>query len=137
MNRRKWLRIILLAAIAVTALAALVWWTSRPRISQATADRIREGMTEQQVIDIVGLPPGSYCSERSFWKQILRANWAVDFQSGKSRIGRPGSWYYRHYWIFEDRILYVDFRDGLSLGAAGYHEIPIGFWDWVRSTIRI
>jgi hypothetical protein len=135
MNRRKWLRIMLLAAITVAGCAALLWWHARPRISQEIADRIQEGMTEAQVVDIVGLPPGAHCSERSLYKQMLRAISSVQaVQGGKLRIGRPGSSIYRRYWIFEDRLLQVDFDHGRCLGAR-YHETPIGFWDWVRGVI--
>src|SRR5262245_24598544 len=136
MNRRKPLRTMLLATIAVAGCAALVWWTSRPRISQQTADRIQEGMTEQQVLDIVGLPPGAHCSERSAYNQMLRAISPIEaVGSGKLRLGR-GSSIIRHYWIFEDRILQVDFDDGRALWAK-YHETPIGFWDWARAMIRV
>jgi hypothetical protein len=135
MNRRKWLRILLLAAITAAGFAAFIWWTSRPRISQQTADRIQEGMTEEQVIAIVGLPPGVYCSERSR-RYILRNYGEQAANSGIIPVGTPANRFEHHIWIVENRCLEVSFQEGRA-DWAHYYETPISFWDWVRGVVRI
>jgi hypothetical protein len=59
MRRRRRLALVLVAAVAVPLF--LFWWT-RPYPCQDTFDRVREGMTVDEVVATVGGPPGCYRS---------------------------------------------------------------------------
>jgi hypothetical protein len=57
-------RLVLCLAVVVCTVAALVagYWYMRPRppIDQASFDKIQIAMTEAEVIEIIGAPPGNY-----------------------------------------------------------------------------
>jgi hypothetical protein len=59
MTRRRWVALIVIAA--VVSLPFLLPAPRRPTaISRENFDRIRDGMTEEEVADILGGPPGMY-----------------------------------------------------------------------------
>jgi hypothetical protein len=55
MRRRRW--VVLAAAVPATALAVFVLWPSEPRPCRATFERVRQGMTREEVVATVGAPP--------------------------------------------------------------------------------
>ena len=58
MNRR---RVLVLFGLAfVAAAAAVVFWPRAPRPSLATFNKVRVGMTRDEVIATIGAPPGDY-----------------------------------------------------------------------------
>jgi hypothetical protein len=62
------LRKRILVALGLMTAAGLVGGvllccTRRPQFTKAMADRIREGMTEDEVVTILGSPPGDYSTE--------------------------------------------------------------------------
>jgi hypothetical protein len=59
-HRRLW--ILLVAAGAGLAVLPLLWCASslRPGLTRANYERIREGMTRQEVESLLGGPPGNY-----------------------------------------------------------------------------
>jgi hypothetical protein len=70
----------LICAAGFAAIAAAVfagYWFTRPhpRIDGATLWQIQPGMTEQQVIDIIGAPPGNYGlghGEMETWTELMK-----------------------------------------------------------------
>ncbi len=65
--RRRW-KLILLAAACLVLLCAALWLLLRPpppssKITPAAAERVAPGMTEDEVVAAIGLPPGDYRSD--------------------------------------------------------------------------
>jgi hypothetical protein len=60
MKRRRWL---ILGLIVATVVAPSVVWAPRPRVTRARFDRVTEGMTRDEMIATVGVPPGDYTTE--------------------------------------------------------------------------
>jgi hypothetical protein len=67
MRRRKLLvalgGLAVLVAVGVAVLAVLVWPQSTPRITRANCLRIKEGMSREEIEEILG-PPGDYRNGR-------------------------------------------------------------------------
>src|SRR5262245_51996337 len=73
-KRRFWL-LCMAGSVGLTAL--IVLWlalTPRPAVTQANYQRIQEGMTFQEVQDILGGPPGNY----SRFPDKEAGRWALD-----------------------------------------------------------
>jgi hypothetical protein len=62
MTRRRVLCGLLLAS-ALLVCGAGVWLASRPRVTQARFEQVEKGMTREEVVRIVGGPPGDYTSD--------------------------------------------------------------------------
>jgi hypothetical protein len=65
-SRRRWLT-FLLVVVAAVAVAAYVRWLhladSAHRVTLDAAERVCAGMTQREVEDIFGVPPGDYSSQ--------------------------------------------------------------------------
>jgi hypothetical protein len=65
MTRRKRLYLVLGTLILVSVVVYGALWLTRPkyRINEESVRAIRVGMTEEEVVAIIGVPPGSYASD--------------------------------------------------------------------------
>jgi hypothetical protein len=63
MTRRRVLCGLLLLSGVLACFAG--WLVSRPRSMQARFEQVKEGMSREEVIRIVGGPPGDYSTERN------------------------------------------------------------------------
>jgi hypothetical protein len=61
--RRRWIAV--LAALAVVGL--FLFLRQRPRFSEEQFEQLREGMTEAEVVAVLGSPPGDY--RPAIWRQ--------------------------------------------------------------------
>ena len=59
---RKWLRKALFGLVVLGLFALLFWWLFVPahRIHRDSFDQIQQGLTENQVVDVLGVPAGDY-----------------------------------------------------------------------------
>jgi hypothetical protein len=110
-------RVLLLVAIVICFSIALIVY-SRPerRINEANLVKVEEGMTREQVIQILGTP-GDYSIPRECVIRIPRL-------SGKQEG-----------WVTDDIGIYVSFDDnGRVLDKASVHFIgpPLSFFDRIR-----
>jgi hypothetical protein len=75
MRRRIFIWAGLFIVLGVSLLTGYWFARPHPRIDQATVDKIQPGMTEQEVIDIIGAPPGNYGlghGEMDEWVELIR-----------------------------------------------------------------
>jgi hypothetical protein len=63
MTRRRVLFGLLLASAVLTCFAGWLWIASRPRVSLARFEQVKQGMTREEVIRTVGGSPGDYTME--------------------------------------------------------------------------
>jgi hypothetical protein len=91
--RTGWLPHVLV--VAGFALLAVVALTRGPRVSRATMEQVKVGMTRAEVITTVGGEPGDYTSGR----------WDLTFQN----ISGPNP---PHIWVCGNVRLVVSFQDG-------------------------
>lgn len=112
--------------LAVVALAVAVGWThNKPHPCRNTFERVRVGMTREEVEATVGGPPGDYSS--AGWKPPL-------FSSG-IRFEGDAEWTCN---ADQLQVWYTD--DGrvreVSVGPSDYHHLPSRperAWEWVTT----
>src|SRR5438128_1751089 len=78
MRRRFLISFTLLIGLAAAVFLGFWAMQPRPRIDQETLDKIQIGMTEREVIDIIGAPPGDYGvgnAEVDDWDPTARGRW--------------------------------------------------------------
>jgi hypothetical protein len=68
MNWRPVLWVVAVLAILVLAAIAIEWATLPHRLTQEEADRIRQGMTPEEVEAAFGRPPDEFARDVSEWK---------------------------------------------------------------------
>jgi hypothetical protein len=104
-RRRLLLEAGALALLALTGLAVLRRLPPRPGITRANYERLREGMTVQQVEGILGGSPGNY----SRFSDKEAGLWALDFEDPElSRQYFRG----REVWVGDELAVAVWFNDG-------------------------
>jgi hypothetical protein len=95
MTTRKRALVLPLAAVAAltgAAFAIRAWLAPIPhRINQASYEQIRGGMTEEEVIGILGVPPGHYYRGDCFWGQISGIR--LSARDGKLEAWVSGMWW--------------------------------------------
>ena len=89
MKRRR----IVVLAVLVVAVAAVLFWPRGPRPCLATFPSVREGMTRDEVVAIVGGPPETFpdpCIQRKLGLTVLVDEWRAD--DGRLRVyyGKDG-----------------------------------------------
>jgi hypothetical protein len=116
-------RLIIWAWVGVVVLAVagalVVYFQPQPRIDKETLDRITPGMTEKEVENLIGAPPGRYC----------------DFEPMDTRVQQVKGDYKKE-WVGNDLIICVGFSDGKVVGKGlGYvtGSMPKASW-WERMT---
>lgn len=112
-------RLLVIAAIALLGIATVLvcLWCSRPRywISQETSEKIVEGLTEEQLITIIGFPPGDYTTGP------VRLVGDHKIQKGQELLeGMPKGW---KVWVTDNAAVVVHF-DGRGTASA----IEIGWF---------
>jgi hypothetical protein len=109
MNRRR--VIVGLTVLAVVALVAAALWPSNPHPCRATFERARDGMTRDEVIAIVGVPPGDYKTGPHLTLPETPETWVAGAE----------------YWFGDDGELRVRFYDG------GATQVRVrGLWHVVK-----
>jgi hypothetical protein len=75
MTRRRILFGVFSVALALAGAAAFVYWSPgptvpAPQLSRASFDGVRDGMTLNEVIAVIGLPPGDYTIENPVFEPM-------------------------------------------------------------------
>ncbi len=113
--------------VLLLALVTSLWVLARPRphrINREGFDRIEEGMTQREVEDILGRPPGDYTDRRETlpdgrWKYV--AGWMR---------GHPS---YPREWLSDDGRVMVFFdKGGCVVGNYYFHADDWPERSWVR-----
>ena len=60
MTRRRVLFGLLLASVVLAYFAGWLWMASGPRVTRERFEQVKKGMSREEVIRIVGGPPGDY-----------------------------------------------------------------------------
>jgi hypothetical protein len=89
---RRW-RTVVLVMLVVAAWAAFVFWPRGPRPCLATFEQVREGMTREEVVAIVGGPPETFPDpslQRKLGLTVLVNEWRA--HDGRLRVyyGKDG-----------------------------------------------
>jgi hypothetical protein len=80
MTRRRVLCGLLLASTVLACGAGWLWMVSGPRVTRARFEQVKKGMTKEEVIRTVGVPPGDYSSDEDLydgWVRQQAAPWDI------------------------------------------------------------
>jgi hypothetical protein len=79
MTRRRLLLGLLLASALLACFAGWLWVTSGARSMRARFEQVKEGMSREEVIRTVGVPPGDYSSSGG-WTHLEHGSeqWSCD-----------------------------------------------------------
>jgi outer membrane protein assembly factor BamE (lipoprotein component of BamABCDE complex) len=114
MKRR---RVVLLGAgvLALLACDLAIWATlPRPGITKGNYGRLKEGMTRQEVQDILGCPPGDYNGT------VRDREYAYAFLSHAITLSSPK----QEFWIGERVAVMAEFDQQGKLFQKGLYEFP-------------
>ena len=131
MNRR---RLLVVGALALLGLAGvlLAWLTPRPGagITQENSERIREGMTEQEVEAVLGCPAGNYRGPESVLQERGIPLWVSvdgDCEDGPQLKLWVGPRFAVH--------VLVDCR-GRVVQSSGHEVEPLSLWEVLAERVR-
>lgn len=117
------LTLVVAHGLAVAALVVAVGWThSKPRPCRATFERVREGMTREEVEATVGCPPGDYTTPGAI---VLRP-----MRSGEA-------WVTHVCWVCDEAELILLFDDDGRVLKPYVHDVGIvprrweRLWSWL------
>jgi hypothetical protein len=80
MTRRRILFGLLLASAALACFGGWLWMASGPRVTRARFEQVKKGMSREEVIHIVGGPPGDYSDGRAIPLFVLRFYHVKDYE---------------------------------------------------------
>jgi hypothetical protein len=116
MRKRTRVLVLILLTAAVGLLACAGWWwltTPRHRIGLNSCSQIRQGMTQEEVEAILGVPPGNYAT-----REELRL-------MGGLQMGRPANGEHGHYaeWASDELVIWVYFGPDGAAQLVGITDI--------------
>lgn len=133
MKKRLLLRLGLLGLLAFVCLWLFLWWTApNHRINQSYADQIRKGMTEDEVIQLLGLPPGDYTGARKMHARKLREAIVIELD----QVARVRGCTYRE-WLTDEGALFVVFAKNGEVACSYYEKYPNSLLETCRDLLRI
>lgn len=92
MQKRPLLSLRLLACL-VAAFVGMLWLIGLERgISESSFDRIKGGMTEKEVVEIIGVPPGQYSSPYWYQTEGFESGGRVDYSANNKGAPSSGHW---------------------------------------------
>ena len=109
---------LLIGVLALLIIAGILFFWPRNRITQANLERIREGMTKEEVIAILG-PPGNY--------ETVTREWA-----GARAVRFPGK---QENWYTDDLGVFVSFDNNgkvLEKASVPYITTHLSFFERIR-----
>ena len=110
MSRRRVLTVCsaLLALVAVAMVATHIPWARPPAVSRQECDQLKEGMTREEVEEVIGGPPGHYAT--------------------REYLPSPdGSHYFKYdYWVGDEGMIFVHFDEGGRVSDAVHEDV----WLW-------
>ena len=126
MKKQSFLKLILVALLGLAGFGVYLWWTiPTSGINRASVWRIREGMSQEEVEAIIGMPPGDYRSGSNEWL------WQSRFPTGKG----DGAW--SLYWLADQSSIIVNFVNE-KVTRKRYHIVSETIWDkfltWLHVT---
>jgi hypothetical protein len=122
---RKRLVVVVVVVVAVVTGLGLLGWPRRHRINREGFERITEGMTRQEVEDILGRPPGDYTVRREGPFILLHPPAGVNWSS-------------QEHWISDDGWMVVTFDPFDGAGPVVEKEFsPVDDWPQRPWTARV
>jgi hypothetical protein len=111
MTRRRLLFGLLLLSVVVSGFAGWLWMASRPRVTRARFERVKVGMSLDEVVRTVGGLPGDY------------GNWYVytDGVRPPPFVRRPSPY---QEWLCDDGCLLVHFDNADMATDVDVSEVP-------------
>src|SRR5262249_3560860 len=101
MKKQSFLKLILVALLGLAGFGVYLWRTiPTSGINRASVWRIREGMSQEEVEAIIGMPPGDYCKASEQWPRGIGLT---------VHGGTRGSW--TSYWHADEHSIVVEFVD--------------------------
>jgi hypothetical protein len=126
MTSRRALCGLLLASAVLACFGGWLWIASRPQVTRARFEQVKEGMSWEEVIRTVGGPPGDYSGGR--------ARSVRDYIGWSSALNmEPTGEVYS--WLCDDAQLLVRFDDNTAVTVRIYAP-PAGY-NWPPLTQRI
>jgi hypothetical protein len=113
-----------LAVLLVSALAVLEFVGRHDRISRATSELIREGMTLPEVENRLGGPEGLYTSDGEDWSEGMLHS-----------VCRAWN-HTRHVWLGDDGGIRIDFDEQGRVAETQWHPRRESLWERMRVWLR-
>ncbi|MCI0742907.1 MAG: outer membrane protein assembly factor BamE [Gemmataceae bacterium] len=126
MKKRRCLWIVVVLVLLLGAGYGVLWLTAGPRhrINKESFERIQEGMTEEEVESIIGVPAGDYTTGPVVVRLMLISFMSPQCKSWKSNVGQ----------------IVVDFDSRGLITWKRYMDVtPVeeSLWDKLRRWLRI
>lgn len=127
MKKRFLLKFGLIAVLGLAGFGLYLWWTIPTNgINRASLWRIREGMSQEEVEAIIGMPPGDYRKASEQWARGI----GLTVQGGTG-----GSW--TSYWHADEHTIIVEFVDD-EVSRKRFYIVSETIWDkfltWLHVT---
>jgi hypothetical protein len=133
MTRKALLRLLGLAILVLAVFAIyLIWAGPRHHIDAAGYERIKTGMSLEQVEAILGVPEGDYSTLGLTQKSEINLSWLAIGQGRDIMLGRTET----SQWSSNFAAIRVDFKDG-HVRHARFVKLTPSFGATVRRWIRV
>jgi len=133
MKRRTMLRSLGLAILILVAIATYLFCAGpRHHIDAASYERIKTGMSLEEVEAILGVPEGDYSTLGLTQKSEINLSWLAIGQGRDIMLGRTETCQ----WSSNFAAIRVDFKDG-HVRHARFVKLTPSFWATVRRWTRM
>jgi hypothetical protein len=133
MKRRWLLKLGVLACLGFVALVAFLWWTAPThRIDQRGFEKIRAGMTSDDVVSVIRVPPGDYTTLQldAMSPGLRRQTLAL------KNFNNPDISLFKA-WLCDSACIVVSFDETDKVRNAYYHSFAEPWPDVLRRWLRI
>jgi hypothetical protein len=120
----------ILACLGLAGLVLLLWWSApQHRITEASAEHIKNGMTEDEVVAILRVPAGIYVTNE---KESARQ----DVQELEDHLCRNGSISVKS-WLCDSALIIVQFNEHGRVEGSTYLRMSLDIFQRLRRWLRL
>lgn len=137
MKTRLLLRLGILACLGLGGLVALLWWSApRHRITEASAEQIKNGMTEDEVLAILRVPAGIYGVPPGMYATNEKESARQDVQELEDHLRRNGSISVKS-WLCDSGLIIVQFSEDGKVEGSTYLRLSTDIFQKLRRWLRL
>jgi hypothetical protein len=129
MKTRLLLRLGVLACLGLGGLVALLWWSApRHRITEASAEQIKNGMTEDEVLAILRVPAGIYVTDNH--ESAREDVQAIEEKLWRNGISVKG-------WLSDSALIIVQFNEHGRVEGSTHMRLSSDIFQRLRRWLRL